>query len=118
MSKFKKSREESELLVKLIAQVIEDQWGRQILPQGDGPAETLQREAMVKAVYRDTNPVWAWQEALESLVVQGTGSGKPPRFGDVREKVSSFLRDPKYRRRQELLQWHKDRKSEQLGYRV
>ncbi|MDK2583688.1 MULTISPECIES: hypothetical protein [Corynebacterium] len=118
MSKFKKSKEESELLVALIAQVIETQWGRQILPEGDGPAEKLQREALVEAVWRDTNPVWAWQEALKALVVEGTGHGKAPRFGDVREKVSSFLRDPKYPRRQELLKWHKDRKSEQLGYRV
>lgn len=118
MSKFKKSKAESELLVGMIADVIESQWGRQILPEGDSPAEVLQREAMVEAVWRDTNPAWAWEEALKALVVEGTGSGKPPRFGDVRERVKSFLRDPKYRRRQELLQWHQDRKSDQLGYRV
>ena len=118
MSKFKKSKAESELLVGMIADVIESQWGRQILPEGDSPAEVLQREAMVEAVWRDTNPAWAWEEALKALVVEGTGSGKPPRFGDVRERVKSFLRDPKYRRRQEVLQWHQDRKSDQLGYRV
>lgn len=118
MSGFKKTKSESELLVDMIADVIESQWGRKILPEGDGPAEKLQREAMVEAVWRDTNPIWAWQEALKALVVEGTGHGKAPRFGDVREKVSSFLRDPKYPRRQELLKWHKDRKSEQLGYRV
>lgn len=118
MSNFKKSREESEAIVEVIAQVIEDQWGRKILPEGDSPAEVLQREAMVKALIRDTNPVWAWREALEYLVVEGTGSSKAPRFGDVKDRVKSFLSDPKYRRRQELLQWHRDRKSEQLGYRV
>lgn len=118
MSNFKKSREESEAIVGVIAQVIEDQWGRQILPEGDSPAEVLQREAMVKALIRDTNPAWVWREALEYLVVEGTGSGKAPRFGDVKDRVKSFLSDTKYPRRQELLKWHKDRKSEQLGYRV
>lgn len=118
MSKCKKSKEESQLVVQLIDQVIESRWGKKILPEGDGPAEQLQRESLVEAVWRDTNPIWAWQEALKALVVEGTSSARAPMFGDVREKVSSFLRDPKYPRRQELLKWHQDRKSDQLGYRV
>lgn len=90
MSKFKKSREEAELVVQLIDQVIESRWGKKILPEDDGPAEQLQREALVEAVWRDTNPIWAWQEALKALVVEGTSSARAPMFGDVREKVSSF----------------------------
>lgn len=112
MSRFEKTREESELVVDVIAYVIESQWGKKLFPKDDGPTADFLREAMVEAVWRDTNPIWAWQEALKALVVEDTRYSKPPKFGDVKAKVESFMEDTSYPRHMELVKWHQDRRSD------